>query len=124
MKKMFVCGATLALLAGCADKPNTEEVKVFDISCEKVVAFEQGDMVVKCPVVDALATIQAQEANAKFVQGGELNFAELASDAEHIYVNVIPAGSYEWAEKLQYRILVKEPNLEGDAMWAVSVVAE
>jgi hypothetical protein len=123
MKKMFVCGTALALLAGCSEKPKTEEVKVFDVACEKVVAFEQGDMIVKCPITDALATVQAQAPTAKFVQGGDLNFADLAADAEHIYVNVIPAGAYEWATKLEYRILVKEPNFEGEA-WAVSVVTE
>ncbi len=124
MKKMIVCGIAAALVAGCSDKPKTEEVKVFDVACEKVMAFEQGDMIVKCPVVDALTVIQAQEANAKFVQGGDLNLAEMAADAEHIYVNVVPAGSYEWATKPEYRIMVKEPNFEGEAMWAVSVVTE
>ena len=124
MKKMIVCGIAAALVAGCSEKTKTEEVKVFDVSCEKVVAFEQGDMIVKCPVVDALTVIQSQTPNAKFVQGGDFDFAAAVADAEHVYVNVVPAGSYEWAPKTEYRILVKEPNFEGDAMWAVSVVTE
>ena len=121
MKKLFVCGAAVAMLAGCSSKPET--VQVFDADCEKVATFEQGDMIVKCPVVEGLSVIQAQEANAKFVQGGDLNLNEMAADAEHIYVNVIPAGSYEWAAKPEYRVMVKEPNFEGEA-WAVSVVTE
>lgn len=123
MKKMFVCGIAAALVAGCSEKPKTEEVKVFDVACEKVMAFEQGDMIVKCPVVDALTVIQAQEANAKFVRGGDFDFAAAVADAEHVYVNIIPAGAYEWAPKTEYRIMVKEPNFEADA-WAVSVVTE
>ena len=122
MKKLFVCGAAVAMLAGCSSKPET--VQVFDADCEKVATFEQGDMIVKCPVVESLATIQAQEPKAKFVQGGDFDFATAVADTDHIYVNIIPAGSYEWAEKLEYRIMVKEPNFEGDAMWAVSVIAE
>jgi len=123
MKKMFVCGIAAALVAGCSEKPKTEEVKVFDVACEKVAAFEQGDMIVKCPVVDALTVIQTQAPTAKFVQAGDLVLADMAADAEHVYVNVIPAGAYEWATKPEYRIMVKEPNFEADA-WAVSVVTE
>lgn len=122
MKKLFICSAAVAMLAGCSSKPET--VPVFDANCEKVAVFEQGDMIVKCPVIESLAAIQAQEPTAKFVQGGEVDFVAAAADAEHIYVNVIPAGAYEWAEKLEYRVMVKEPNFEGDAMWAVSVVVE
>ena len=122
MKKIIMCGIAAALVAGCSEKK--EEIKVFEVPCEKVVAFEQGDMIVKCPGTEILTTLQSQTPNAKFVQGGDFNYADAVADAEHIYVNVIPAGSYEWASKTEYRIMVKEPNFEGDAMWAVAVVTE
>jgi hypothetical protein len=122
MKKMIICGIAAALVAGCSEKK--EEIKVFEVPCEKVVAFEQGDMIVKCPIAESLTVIQSQTPTAQFVQGGDFNYADAVADAEHIYVNVIPAGSYEWASKTEYRIMVKEPNFEGDAMWAVAVVTE
>ena len=124
MKKLFVCGTALALLAGCSDKPKVEEVKVLDATCEKVVAFAEGDMIVKCPIVESLVALQTQTPNAKFVQGGEFNFADAAADAEHIYINVIPVNAYEWATKPEYRVLIKEPNFEGDSMWAVRVITD
>ena len=83
MKKIIVCGIAAALVAGCSDKPKTEEVKVFDVACEKVAAFEQGDMIVKCPVTEGLTAIQAQEANAKF-EAGTLFEGELKATAETI----------------------------------------
>ena len=48
MRKMFIYGAVIAGVVGCSAK--TDDVKIFDASCEKVVVFEQGDMIVKCPI--------------------------------------------------------------------------
>ncbi|MBO4480736.1 MAG: hypothetical protein J5742_03905 [Alphaproteobacteria bacterium] len=124
MKKLFVCGVAAALIAGCSEKPKSTEVKVLDASCEKIATFEQGDFIVKCPVSTALQMLQTQTPNARFVQAGDLNLADLSADADHIYVDVIPAGAYDWAEKLEYRVMVKEPNFEGDAMWAIAVISE
>ena len=124
MKKMIVCGIAAALLAGCSEKPKNEEVKVFDVACEKVTVFEEGDMIVKCPVTEILTTLQSQTANSKFLKGGDFDFAAAVADAEHIYVNIIPAGSYDWATKTEYRIMIKEPNFENDSLWSVSVVSE
>lgn len=123
MKKLFICGAVLAAVAGCSAE-KTDDVKIFDASCEKIAVFEQGDMIVKCPVNETLASLQEQTPNGMFVQGGDLNLAELATDAEHVYVNVIPAGSYEWAEKMEYRIMVKNPNVDGTALYTVSVLVQ
>ena len=123
MKKILVCGAVVAAVAGCSAK-KTDEVKVFDASCEKVVAFDQGDMIVKCPTNETLASLQEQTPNGRFVQGGEFNFADAVADADHVYVNIIPAGSYDWAEKTEYRILVKNPNFDEGALWTVSVLVK
>lgn len=124
MKKLFVCGVAAALIAGCSEKPKDTEVKILDTSCEKVLTFEQGDFIAKCPVSTALEMLQSQAPNARFVQAGDLNLADLVADTDHVYVDVIPAGAYDWAEKLEYRVMVKEPNFEGDAMWAVAVISE
>ncbi len=123
MKKILIYSAAVAAIAGCSAK-KTDDVKVFDASCEKVVVFEQGDMIVKCPVNETLASLQEQTPTGMFVQGGDLNLVELANDAEHVYVNVIPAGAYDWAEKTEYRVLVKNPNFEEGSLWTVSVLVE
>jgi len=123
MKKILIYGAAVAAIAGCSAK-KTDDVKIFDTSCEKVVVFEQGDMIVKCPVNETLASLQEQEANGMFVQAGNLNMAELAADAEHVYVNVIPAGAYDWAVQKEYRIMVKNPNMDGESFYTVSVVVQ
>lgn len=123
MKKIFGLVAVLALVAGC-NSNTSDTVTVLDATCEKVTTFTEGDMVVKCPITEQLQALQTQEANSMFVQGGDLKLNELAADAEHIYVNVIPAGSYEWAPKTEYRVMVKEPVFEEGKMWTVSMIAE
>ncbi|MBP5485443.1 MAG: hypothetical protein J6Y07_01930 [Alphaproteobacteria bacterium] len=122
MKKLLICGAAVAAIAACSAK--TEEIKVFDASCEKIIAFEQGDMIVKCPITETLASLQGQTPTGMFVQGGDLNIAELATDAEHVYVNVIPAGAYEWAAQKEYRVMVKNPTIDGEAFYTVSALVE
>ena len=122
MKKMFIYGAVVAAVAGCSAK--SDDVKIFDTSCEKVVAFEQGDMIVKCPINETLTQLQEQTPTGLFVQTGELNVAELAADAEHVYVNIIPAGAYEWAAQKEFRVMVKNPTLDGESFYTVSVLAE
>ena len=123
MKKILIYGVAVAAIAGCSTKEETKEVKVFDASCEKVAVFEQGDMIVKCPTNETLSSLQDQTPTGIFVPHDNFNVSELAADAEHVYVNVIPAGAYEWAPNTQYRVMVKEPNFEAEA-WAVSVVTE
>lgn len=121
MKKLLFCGAAAAIIAGCGTK--TETVQVMDATCDKVITFEQGDMIVKCPITEGLTMIQAQPANSKFVQGQGFDFTNAIADAEHVYVNVIPAGSYDFADKTQYRVMVRDANMEADA-WAVALVIE
>lgn len=124
MKKITVFGLlTVALVAtGCSKSSDT--IDIFGTKCEKIATFEQGDIIAKCPLTDGLVAIQSQTPNSKFVQGGDLNLPEIATDAEHIYVNFIPAGSYDWATKDEYRVMVKNPNFDGESMWTVSVVIE
>ena len=99
-------------------------LSVLDANCETIATFAQGDTIVKCPITEQLQALQEKEPDSMFVQGGDLNLQELATDAEHIYVNVVPAGSYDWAEKTQYRVLVKNPVFEEGKMTTVSVIAE
>ena len=124
MKKLLIYGAAIAAIAGCSAKEETNEVKIFDASCEKIVAFEQGDMIVKCPTNETLAALQEQEPTGKFVQGEGFNFEEAVADAEHVYVNVIPAGAYEWAAQKEYRIMVKNPVVDENSLYTVSVVIQ
>lgn len=126
MKKILIASALIASLTACSNAEPEEPIEVLDATCEKVQTFEQGDMIVKCPITEQLVDAQSNAADSKFVQGGdgEANVIELAKDPEHIYVNVIPAGAYEWAEKTQYRVLVKEPVFEEGKLWSVSVIAD
>ena len=123
MKKMLIYGAAIAAIAGCSSD-KTEEIKVFDAPCEKVAVFAQGDMIVKCANNEILAALQEQVPNGKFVQSGESNLAEFANDAEYVYVNIIPAGAYDWAAQKEYRIMVKNPDTSGNAFYTVSVLAQ
>lgn len=125
MKKILIYGAAVAAIAGCSAKEEqTNGVKVFNTSCEKVVVFDQGDMIVKCPTNETFASLQAQTPTGMFVQGGDFDYAAAAADTEHVYVNVIPAGSYEWAAQTEYRILVQNPNFDEGSLWTVSVIVE
>lgn len=124
MKKLLIYGAAIAAIAGCSAKEETNDVKIFDASCEKVVAFEQGDMIVKCPTNETLASLQEQTPTGIFVPHDNFNVSELAADAEHVYVNVIPAGAYEWATQKEYRIMVKNPVMDENSLYTVSVIVQ
>ena len=124
MKKILIYGVAVAAIAGCSAKEETTEVKVFDASCEKVAVFEQGDMIVKCPINETLSSLQDQTPTGIFVPHDNFNVSELAADAEHVYVNVIPAGAYEWATYKEYRIMVKNPVMDENSLYTVSVVVQ
>ncbi|MBQ6027736.1 MAG: hypothetical protein IJL21_04275 [Alphaproteobacteria bacterium] len=124
MKKILIYGVAVAAIAGCSTKEETKEVKVFDASCEKVAVFEQGDMIVKCPTNETFASLQEQTPTGIFVPHDNFNVSELAADAEHVYVNVIPAGAYEWATYKEYRIMVKNPVMDENSLYTVSVVVQ
>ena len=117
MKKLVFCGAAAAILAGCSAKE--EQVPVMDAICDKVQTFEAGDMIVKCPVTMGLDGIRSQPANSQFVNGGDLPLAEFAADAEHIYVNVIPAGVFDGVTYTEYRVMAKDADLNAER-WSVS----
>ena len=123
MKKITLCGlAAIALVAtGCSKSNDT--VEVFGEKCVKVAQFEQGDYIAKCPVAESLVAIQSQTPNSMFVQGGE-DIQKYVADTDSIYVNVIPVGTYDWAQKNEYRIMAKNPVMDGNTMWAVSVTVE
>lgn len=124
MKKILIYGVAVAAIAGCSASEETTEVKVFDVSCEKVTVFEQGDMIVKCPINETLSSLQDQTPTGIFVPHDNFNVSELAEDAEHVYVNIIPAGAYEWATYEEYRIMVKNPVMDENSLYTVSVVIQ
>ena len=101
MKKILIYGVAVAAIAGCSTKEETTEVKVFDASCEKVAVFEQGDMIVKCPINETLSSLQDQTPTGMFVQ-----------------------GEYEWATYKEYRIMVKNPVMDENSLYTVSVVVQ
>lgn len=123
MKRILICGAALVAIAGCSAE-KTDGIDIFGSSCEKVAVFEQGDMIVKCPINETLASLQEQTPNGIFVPHDDLNLTEFAADVEHVYLNIIPAGSYEWAQKTEYRIMVKNPNVEKNSLYTISVLIE
>lgn len=111
MKKYMFVGFAAAMLAGCGNKTET----FIGAECEKIAKGENGDYVLKCPITPELAMVQQQEPNAMFAS---VNPTEYATDAEHIYVNVVPNNCGENVPG--YRVLVKEPVFEEGKMYAVS----
>ena len=112
MKKLILVLPVIAL-AACSQEQTT-----LVSGCEKVVASENGD-VYKCPMSEELAAIQAMEANAMFNTLDGLDVAAVAADAENVYVNVY--GTCETEGQVEYRVMVKNPTLDGQAMYAVEV---
>jgi len=111
MKKYMFVGFAAAVLAGCGSKTET----FLGIECERGVKGANGDYVLKCPVTDELKMVQSQEPNAMFAS---VNPAEYAADAEHIYINVVPNDCGDKTNG--YRVLVKDPVLDGESLYAVS----
>ena len=66
MKKLFVlpvlCGA---LLAGCSSKDDT--VVILGQTCEKIATGQQGDFLVKCPVVAELDAVSNAYKNLSLI---------------------------------------------------------
>lgn len=113
MKKLLLVLPAVALAACSSEQPKT-----LVSGCEKIVASENGD-VYKCPMSEELAAIQAMEANAMFNTLDGLDVAAVAADAENVYVNVY--GTCETEGQVAYRVMVKNPTLDGQAMYAVEV---
>ena len=108
-------GFAAAVLAGCGGESN--KVTVLDAQCEVVAKSEQGSSVVKCPVTEQLTEIQGKEANSMFMYNYEpYNINDAAADTENVYVEVLNV------EQPTYRVMVKNPVLDGNAMYAVEYI--
>lgn len=118
MKKLLIL--PLVCLAACSSD-NT--VDVFGQKCEKIATGERGDFLVKCPVSPELDSIRAADKNAMFLSVNA-NFEEIAADAEHIYVNVVPAGTFEGVSVNCYRVLGTDPVFDGEAVYATEVCVQ
>lgn len=119
MKKLLLI-LPVAALAACG-----QEQKTLVSGCEKIAANETIGEVYKCPMSEELAAIQAMEANAMFVSFEGLDAAAMAADAENVYVNVAGACKTEVegqvTEGRDYRVMVKNPTIDGKAMHAVEI---
>lgn len=121
MKKLLVlpmlCGA---LLAGCS---SDNSVEVLGQKCEKIATGDRGDFLAKCPVAPEMDAVRNAGKNSMFlsVNADKINFDEIVADTEHVYVNVIPAGTVEGVDVACYRFLGVNPTIDGDAMYAVEV---
>ena len=120
MKKLLLILPVLALAACSSEQPKT-----LVSGCEKIAANETVGEVYKCPMSEELAAVQALEANSMFVSFEGLDAAAIAADAENVYVNVAGACEIEVegqvTEGRAYRVMVKEPKIDGKAMHAVEV---
>ncbi len=114
MKKIAFLLPVIAL-AACGQ----EAKKTLVSDCEQISAGEQGDTLVKCPMTEELAAIQAMEANSMFLSA-TADLVALAADAENVYVNV-NAGACDVEGQVQYRVMVKNPTIDGEAMYAVAI---
>ena len=120
MKKILFAGVAAALLAGCNEKDEDNTITVLDATCERVAVASNGDknFVVKCPITEKLAEIQARTPDSMFING--LDFYDLnayAADAEHIYVEINPNASN--GNQPIYRVMVQNPVIDGNAMYSV-----
>ena len=115
MKKYLFIGAIAAALTGCGDKVNT--VTVLDAECKQVITGERGDVLVKCPITEQLTAFQSETPSAMFLSIDPTTLLEL--DAEHIYVNVIPAGVFDGVTYTEYRVMAKDADLNAER-WSVS----
>lgn len=118
MKKFLFAGVVAAILAGCSENSQDETITVLDAKCERVANGYQNNFVVKCPITEKLAEVQAGTPNHMFIDG--LDFYDLnayATDAQHIYVEVNPNASN--GTQPIYRVMVQNPVIDGNAMYSV-----
>ena len=114
MKKLLLVLPVVALAACSSEQPKT-----LISGCEKV-GSDEFSTTYKCPMSEELAAIQAMEANAMFKSGSE-DLAAIAADAENVYVNVATEDKCETEGQVAYRVMVKNPVLDGQAMYAVAI---
>ena len=118
MKKLLLVIPVILISAACNGE-NTKIVDVFGVECEWVADGEMSSLV-RCPVVSELEVIQSETPNVMFIEGdfGEKNFSEyVREDKEHIYVNIVKDECGK--DTTGYRIIVKEPVIDGVSMYAV-----
>ena len=114
MKKLLLILPVMTL-AACNQEPKT-----LVSGCEKLTTDREGGDVYKCPMTEELAAIQAMEANAMFGGSGDtIDLKAIVADAENVYVNVF--GTCEQEGQVAYRVMVKNPKIDGKTMWAVEV---
>ncbi len=113
MKKLFLI-LPVAVLAACSS-----EQKTLVSGCEKIIASETGGDIYKCPMTEEFVKIQAMDADSMFGSIDGLDMANVIFDTEHAYVNVY--GTCENPKQVQYRVMVRNLKIDGDAMYAVSI---
>lgn len=109
----------VALIASACNAEKVKAVEVFGIECEWVADGEMSSLV-RCPIVSELEVIQSETPNVMFAEGdfGEKNFSEyVREDKEHIYVNIVKDECGK--DTTSYRIIVKDPVIDGVSMYAV-----
>jgi hypothetical protein len=114
MKKLLLILPVVAL-AACNQEPKT-----LVSGCEKIGSDEMSTTY-KCPMTEELAAIQAMEANAMFKSDSGIDVVAVAADAENVYVNVAVEDKCETEGQVAYRVMVKNPTIDGKAMYAVAV---
>ena len=115
MKKLLLILPVMALSA-CNQQPQT-----LVSGCEQIGADEYG-AIYKCPITEELVAIQESKApDAMFRSDCGVDVAEIAKDTEHVYVNLDKDGKCETEGQVAYRVAVKNPKIDGKAMWAVEV---
>ena len=113
MKKLLLILPVMAL-AACG-----QEQKTLVSGCEQIGADEYG-AIYKCPITEELVAIQESKApDAMFRSDCGVDIAEIAKDAEHIYVNLDKDGTCEGEGTVMYRVMVKNPTIDGKAMYTV-----
>ena len=120
MKKLLIIPA-LAAVAACDSADKVQNVTVLGVECEVIATGEMGDILAKCPMDAGFEPMRAQAATAKFVSAGKdvVNLAELAADAEHVYINVVENDCGE--NTIGNRIMVKDAVIDEESMYAAVV---
>ena len=112
MKKLVLILPVVAL-AAC------NQQKTLVSGCEKIVTNELGGDIYKCPMTEELAAIQAMDANSMFGSIENFDIGNAIADTEHVYVNIY--GQCAEQGQVAYRVIVKNPVIDGESMYSVEV---
>lgn len=91
--------------------------------CEKIYSDYLGK-IYKCQQNSELDLLQSMNPNAMFtVESGAEYLKTLAMDTQYVYVNINMNDECDVAgqEAHTYRVMVKNPTLDGQTMYAVEV---